>query len=90
MTFSSGQFSVPAGLYIASYSADATTPLSLTLAINGTPSTQETVTDASIPSSVSRTALISLDMAGTIGLYSALAGDTTSLTSSALVLTKIE
>ena len=90
MTFSGGQFTVPAGLYIVSYSADATTPQSITLAINGTPSTTETVTDLSTPSSVSRTALISMGNAGTIGLYNALSGETVSLNSAALVLTKIE
>ena len=89
LTFADNQFTVPAGLYLVSYSADSANPIALSLYVNGVADVVETVNDASTPASVSKTALIRLATDGTIGLFNSTATDV-SLTSAGLVITRIE
>ena len=89
LTFADNQFTVPAGLYLVSYSADSANPIALSLYVNGVADVVETVNDASTPASVSKTALIRLASDGTIGLFNSTATDV-SLTSAGLVITRIE
>ena len=89
LTFADNQFTVPAGLYLVSYSADSANPIALSLYVNGVADVVETVNDASTPASVSKTALIRLAADGTIGLFNSTATDV-SLTSAGLVITRIE
>ena len=89
LTFADNQFTLPAGLYLVSYSADSANPIALSLYVNGVADVVETVNDASTPASVSKTALIRLADGGTVGLFNSTATDV-SLTSAGLVITRIE